>query len=49
MVVLDNQDYLDKAQDLLAEKDIYRAITGIPLPGTKILIELLEQLNHKVD
>ena len=28
MVVLDKQDYLNKAQDLLVEKDTYKPITG---------------------
>ena len=30
MVVLDRQDYLNKIQDILAEKDTYRLITGDP-------------------
>ena len=43
VVVLDKKDYIDKAQDLLADKDTYRLITGDPIIKHKNrLIQILK-------
>ena len=35
MVSLDKQDYINKAQDLLSQKDTYRSVTADPTNNIK--------------
>ena len=50
MVMLDKQDYLNKAFNLLADKDAYRLLLGVPTNRIrKKSLKLSRPLRHKED